>query len=71
MTSKYLGVEVDRSDVIEMALKSPDAFPSLVVPSFDLVIVSCRHKQRLGLVEINSSDGTCDEMVSQWNIQED
>ena len=55
------------SDVVEMAQQSEQASLLLVVPKFDLIIVTPGHKQRLVRVKINASDRT---WTSGTNTQE-
>ena len=50
-------MEHSRPDVVKMAQQREDAAPLLVIPHFDLVIVSSRDKKRLLFVEVHSSDG--------------
>ena len=46
------------SDVVKMAQQSEQASFLLVIPNFDLVIVTPGHKQRLIRVKIDASDRT-------------
>jgi len=52
-----LMVEEHGSDVVEMAIQSEQASPSLVRPDLDLIVVATGHKQWLRLVEIDASNG--------------
>jgi hypothetical protein len=68
-----LSVEEDSSDVVEIcnqhcpdpadskltASQGEKTFPLLVVPYFDLVIISTRTKDRLCRVETDSSNRSC------------
>lgn len=50
-------VEEDGSDIVKMAVEGEQAAPGLVGPDLDLVVVTARDEERLGLVEIDTSDG--------------
>ena len=45
-------------DVVKMTQQREDAASLLVIPHFDLIIVSARDKKRLLFVEIHSSHGS-------------
>lgn len=49
-------VEENGSDVVEMAVEGEKASSSLVGPDLDLVIVASRNEERLGLVEVDTSN---------------
>jgi hypothetical protein len=49
-------VEEDSSDIVQMSVECKETSPSLVGPDFDLVVVCTRHKERLGLVEVNATN---------------
>lgn len=49
-------VEENGSDVVEMAVESKEAASSLVGPDLDLVVVASRNEERLGLVEVDTSN---------------
>ena len=51
-------VEEDCTDIVQMAIEGEEASSTLVRPDFDLVIITTRNEQRLGLVEVNASNGT-------------
>jgi hypothetical protein len=51
-------VEEDGSDVVEMAAEGEEAAAGLQRPDLDLVIVTAGNEERLGLVEIDASNGT-------------
>lgn len=45
-----------RADIIQMSIESKEASPGLVRPDLDLVVVASRNEQRLGFMEIDTSD---------------
>ena len=49
-------VEENGSNVVEMAVKGEEASSGLVGPDLDLIIVASRNEERLGLVEIDTSN---------------
>ena len=49
-------VEEDGTDVVEMAVKCKETFACLVVPDFDLVVVTTTDQERLGRVEADASN---------------
>ncbi len=49
-------VEEDRANIVQMAIESEEAPPTLVGPDFYLVVIPPRYKQRLSLVEIDTPD---------------
>ena len=49
-------VEKYCADIVQMTGKREEALALLIVPDLDLVIVASAHKQRLGLVEGNSTN---------------
>ena len=53
-----LVVEKHCAHIIQVSSESELASTSLVVPHLDLVVVSCRHKQRLRGMESNTADRT-------------
>lgn len=44
--------------IVLTSSQSEEAFPLLVVPDFDLVVITSRNKDRLGWVETDTSYGT-------------
>ncbi len=50
-------MEHSRPDVVKMTQQCEDAAPLLIIPHFDLVVVSSGDKKRLLFVEVHSSDG--------------
>ena len=50
-------VEKRRSNVIQMSQQGEQTLSVLVIPDFDLVIVATADEERLGLVEMDASDG--------------
>ncbi len=55
MTIMYFIMEIDGSNVIKMSLYCPNTLLRLIVPAFNLVIVTTRDEQRLRFVKINAS----------------
>ena len=51
-------MELHRAHVIHVPLKSEHALLYLIVPHFDQVVVTTRHKHRLRLVEVYSAHRT-------------
>jgi hypothetical protein len=51
-------MKLDGTNVIEMSQQSKEASAQLVVPNFDLVIVSSADNERLVQVKIHSTDRT-------------
>lgn len=51
-------VEEDGSDIVEVAVQGEQASPGLIRPNLNLVIVTARDEEGLGVVEIDSSDWT-------------
>ena len=51
-------MEEDSSYVVKMTVQCEQAFPSLVRPDFDLVVISPGDEERLGFMEIYSSHRT-------------
>lgn len=49
-------VEEDGADIVEMAIQGEETSSCLQRPDLDLVVVSARDKQRLGLVEVDTPD---------------
>ena len=49
-------VEMDSPDVVHMAFKNKETFLFLVIPDSDLLIITSRAKERLGLMEVYSSN---------------
>jgi len=50
-------VKVNGANVIQVSCESELTTTRLVVPDLDLVVVSCRHEQRLRGMESNATDG--------------
>lgn len=50
-------MELDRADVVKVPMECEEAAMCLVVPHLNLVIVTSRDEERLGLVEVNAADG--------------
>lgn len=48
-------VEEDRPNVVQMPIEGEETTPSLIRPDLDLVVVPSRNKQRLRLMEVNTS----------------
>ena len=51
-----LMVEENGSHIIQMSVQSEKTAPRLIRPYFDLVVVASRDEERLGLVEIDTSN---------------
>ena len=49
-------MEEHRSHIVQVAIECKQTPPRLIRPHLDLVVIATRHKQRLRLVEVNSSD---------------
>lgn len=47
----------NRSYIVQVAVQGKETPPGLIRPDFDFVIISARNEKRLGLVEVNTSDG--------------
>ena len=52
-----LVVKENRSDIVQVAIQGKETPPGLIRPDFDFVIISTRNKKRLGLMEVDTSDG--------------
>ena len=48
-------MEENGPDIVQMAIEGEETSSRLMRPDLDLVIVSSRHKERLSLVEVDSS----------------
>jgi hypothetical protein len=55
---RVLVVELDGTDVVEVPEEGEQTAPKLVVPNFDLVVVTPGHNQRLDFVKVHSPNGT-------------
>lgn len=53
---RSLSVELNSTDVVEMAKEGEHTASALVVPHLDLVVISTTHEQGLSVVEANASD---------------
>lgn len=51
-------MEENGADVIEMAVQGKETPSSLIRPDLDLVIITAGDEEGLGLMEIDTSDGT-------------
>ena len=51
-------MEHSRPDVVKMTQQREDAASLLVIPHFDLIVISSGDKERLLFVEVHTSDGT-------------
>ena len=51
-------MELNGTDVISMPGEVELTFLRVVVPHFYLAVVSSRHEERLGVMEIHTTDGT-------------
>jgi hypothetical protein len=51
-------MELDGSNVVEVARESEEATPDLVAPKFDLVVIPSRHKYGLARVKLYPSNRT-------------
>jgi hypothetical protein len=51
-------VEENGTDVIEMTVQREETAPCLVGPDLDLVIITAGDEERLGLVKVDTPDGT-------------
>lgn len=51
-------VEENSSDIVQMTVQREQTPPGLVRPDLDLVVVTARDEERLGVVEVDSSDWT-------------
>ena len=51
-----LVVEENGPNVVQVAIEREEAPPGLVAPHLDLVVVASRDEERLGLVEIDTSN---------------
>lgn len=51
-------MEGDCPNVVQVPQQREETPPQLIVPHFDLVVVSAGHKQRLRAVEVNPTHGT-------------
>lgn len=49
-------MEENCSHIIQVAIQCEQTPPGLVVPNLDLVVVTSRHKQGLGWVEVNAAN---------------
>jgi hypothetical protein len=50
-------VEENRPDVIQMTIEGEEATACSKRPDFDLVVVTSGYEQRLGAMEVDTSDG--------------
>jgi hypothetical protein len=52
-------VEKDGANVVQVTVERKETAPLLVVPHFDLVVVSTRYKNRLGWMKGDTAYGAC------------
>ena len=51
-------MKLNGADVIQVTQEGKETAAQLVVPDFDLVVISTRDNQGVGQVKINSTDGS-------------
>lgn len=53
---RQLVVEEDGADVVEMAIQGEQTPPGLIGPDLDLVIITARDEEGLGLMKVDTPD---------------
>jgi len=56
-------MELDSANVVHVAQKCEKTAPQLVVPNFDLVVITTGHKEGLSRMKADSSDRPCSVRV--------